>query len=125
MTDIIFYDDLQDQENAIDSFSGDYEFLSNFAFVPSGIVLNNIFYSSVEHAYQAAKTFSDKERDFVRIQPTPGLAKKVGRNVTIRKDWETVKIQVMYDLLIQKFSFPDFNIPARAAGSINSLFFHG
>jgi len=44
----------------IDSFSGKYEFLSNFYYSP--IVLDNIEYPTVEHAYQCQKTFNHLER---------------------------------------------------------------
>lgn len=34
--------------------------------------------------------------------------KKIGRNLPLRPDWETVKFDVMEDLLIQKFSQEPF-----------------
>ena len=41
---------------AIDSFTGDYHFLSNFA--ASKVELDGVEYKSVEHGYQAAKTLN-------------------------------------------------------------------
>ena len=61
-------------------------------------------YPTVEHAYQAAKTLHPHERERVRDAATPGKAKRLGREVTMRPDWEAVKLSVMWGLLWQKFA---------------------
>ena len=38
---------------------------------------------------------------------TPGEAKKLGRRINLRPDWETAKDQVMEKLLRQKFQIPE------------------
>jgi ribA/ribD-fused uncharacterized protein len=86
----------------IDSFSGDYKFLSNF--YPCSVELDGIVYPTVEHAYQAAKTIDPHERQIILETPQPNIAKKLGRYCTIRKDWDDVKLSVMSDLVWQKFS---------------------
>ena len=86
----------------IDSFAGEYRFLSNF--FPTPVFLDNKLYSSTEHAYQAAKTLIQAEREEIQRAGTPGLAKKLGRKVTLRVDWESIKINVMRELLRQKFA---------------------
>jgi hypothetical protein len=43
------------------------------------------------------------ERDHIRRAGKPGEAKRRGRRATIRPDWEEVKLDVMEDLLRQKF----------------------
>lgn len=89
---------------AIDSFDGDYEFLSNFypAKVKDGY---GIEYPSVENAYQASKTVNGSLRvPFTTV--TAGESKRMGRKLPLRKDWEQVKDRIMYDLLKQKFSDP-------------------
>lgn len=89
----------------IDRFDGDYDFLSNFHMHP--VTLDGVVYPSNEHAYQAAKTLDQAEREYVRTRTTPGLAKKAGRrNVTLRPDWDQVKLGVMEDLCRQKFQDP-------------------
>lgn len=87
----------------ITSFSGDYRFLSNF--YPCTVVLDGMTYPSVEHAYQAAKTlWHHKRLPFTSGGLlTAGEAKRRGQDLTIRKDWEQVKIDVMRGLLEQKF----------------------
>lgn len=86
----------------IDSFKGPYSWLSNFA--PAPVVFEGMCFRTVEHAYQAAKTnvLSERER-FLKI-PLASSAKRAGRHVTLRPDWETVKLHVMLVLLRQKFA---------------------
>ena len=87
----------------IKEFQGQYRFLSNFWYV--NVVLDEHTYPSVEHAYVAAKTLSHGER-FCLMNPAmkPGEAKQIGRRLTLRDDWEQVKLEVMEDLVRQKFS---------------------
>lgn len=82
-------------------FKGPTEFMSNF--YPANVVFDGIEYPTVEHAYQAAKTFDMKERQKILNATGPGVAKKIGQTVTIRDDWEQVKIDIMDDLVHQKF----------------------
>lgn len=85
----------------IDSFSGKYHFLSNF--YPCTIVYEGITYPSTEHAYQAAKTLETETRGYIATLKTPGLAKKAGRLVNMRQDWESAKYKVMYEVCSIKF----------------------
>jgi hypothetical protein len=86
---------------AIKEFQGKYRFLSNFW--PAKVFLDGFQYPTVEHAYQAAKTFDLKKREEIRNADKPGLAKRLGKKVSIRKDWEKIKISIMYNLVKQKF----------------------
>lgn len=79
----------------INRFSGPYEFLSNFHRMPDG--------STVEHHYQAAKAVVPLQAQFVMNAITPGIAKRRGRTVKMRADWEEVKRDVMLRLLRTKF----------------------
>jgi len=79
---------------------------SNFA--PCSVELDGLLYPSVEHAFQAAKTPDFKKREEIRKALTPGLAKRLGRKVPLRPDWELVKENVMYSLLRQKFQNSPF-----------------
>lgn len=86
----------------IESFSGKYRFLSNF--YPCTVELDGETYSSVEHAYQAAKTLDIKDRQIIRDTPQPNIVKKLGRYVTVRNNWEEIKLEIMSVLVWQKFS---------------------
>ena len=89
--------------STIDRFQGRYRFLSNF--YPATVTLDSLQYPTVEHAYQAAKTHDPIQRAFIRIScATAGQAKRAGRTVTLRDNWESIKLTTMLDLLRQKFS---------------------
>jgi ribA/ribD-fused uncharacterized protein len=85
----------------IDKFVGEYEFLSNFYHAVTS--WQGETYSTVEHAFQAAKTYNKEQIKEIRNAATPGLAKKLGRKVELRKDWEEVKYSIMYRLVFLKF----------------------
>jgi len=101
----------------IDRFSDKYFFLSNFyPFLgnhPIAPVLNikydGITYPTSEHAFQAAKTFSTEAREVIARCTSPGQAKRMGRVVPLRKDWETARIHVMDNILWIKFEEPKLN----------------
>ncbi len=89
----------------INSFNGEYAFLSNF--YPALITYKNINYPTSEHAFQAAKTLDAEKRQMIAILDTPGKAKRAGRKLEIRPDWESVKLYVMLEILRIKFSNSD------------------
>ena len=85
----------------VSTFNGEHWFLSNF--YPAEVNLSVMLFPTVEHAYQAAKTNSIAMRQHIATLPTPGQAKRMGRKVRIRDDWERVKLLIMLNLLRQKF----------------------
>lgn len=86
----------------IDSFSGDYEFLSNFYKHP--ITWNNKLYASGEHLFQARKAITEEDHDLIRNTPSPNSAKKLGHSVKIIPNvWDATRIQVMQETLEAKF----------------------
>ena len=99
----------------IRGFSGDNRFLSNFWFV--NVVFDGKTYRSVEHAYQAAKSLDDENREYLRKVPSPAMVKLYARKMILRPDWEQVKVPVMYGLLVQKFTlYPDLRAKLLATG---------
>lgn len=89
---------------SIRSFSGKYRFLSNFWADPAEPVLVGSQRAlSLEHWYHAYKSLDPEIRAHVLSQPTPGAAKRAGRSLIIRDDWEQVKIPCMRYLLSCKF----------------------
>lgn len=84
----------------IDDFRGQYRFLSNFQ--ASTVELDGELYPTVENAYQAAKTLDIEKREpFTRMSALE--AKRAGKCLTLRPDWEEIKYEIMYDLVEQKF----------------------
>lgn len=84
----------------IDRFVGEYAFLSNFFEFP--VYYSGILYQNSEAAFQAQKTLDPKERkNFSTLNPSE--AKKKGRHVALRDDWEYVKNDIMFDVVLSKF----------------------
>lgn len=91
----------------IDRFIGEYYFLSNF--FPTDVKYSwdcddSIIYRSAEHAYQAQKTENVHEKIFIRNAISAREAKKRGRNVVCRSDWDLIKLDVMRGVVKAKFS---------------------
>jgi ribA/ribD-fused uncharacterized protein len=87
--------------NVIDSFTGEYRWLSNFW--PATIFYDDLVWPSSEHLYQAAKSANLNQREMVRLAATPGIAKRLGKKLDIREDWNDVKLSVMAHIIKLKF----------------------
>lgn len=99
---MVVLDMIERDYSVINSFSGKYEFLSNFHETP--IYYDGMTYRSVEHAYQAAKTSDLDIRHAIASCRYPGTAKKLGRKIDLRPNWEEQRILVMHQLLSVKFA---------------------
>lgn len=87
-------------KNKIDSFRGPYNFLSNFYEAP--VEYDGIKYQNSEAAFQAQKTLNLMMRQrFSTMNPTE--AKRMGKMIALREDWEDIKIQVMREIVHEKF----------------------
>jgi hypothetical protein len=85
----------------ITQFRGEWRYLSNFW--PDSIVFGGIEYPTAEHAFQAQKTLTvDIRRDIAGLA-SPGAAKRYGRTVALRADWEQVKKRAMLMVVLAKF----------------------
>lgn len=85
----------------ISSFRDEYFFLSNF--YPVEIKLDGIVYLNAETAFQAQKTLDVEERRKFSMLKNPVQAKRLGRKVKLRDDWEEVKLDIMTEVVSQKF----------------------
>jgi len=88
--------------SVIDRFEGEYEFLSNF--YAHEFTYRHQTWKTSEHAFQAMKAKTAHDRELVRAQVTPYLAKRVGRSIERRPDWETVKLHFMHNIVLSKFT---------------------
>lgn len=82
-------------------FRDEYAFLSNF--YPVKISYKGIVWPSAEHAFQAAKTNDPNEKLAILQATTPGQAKRLGRKVTLRPEWDSIKVAVMREIVFRKF----------------------
>lgn len=85
----------------INNFRGKYSFLSNF--YSTRVVYNGIVYTNTEAAFQAQKSL-DPDVRMVFANLNASQAKKLGRSIQLRPDWEEVKDQIMYEIVYEKFS---------------------
>lgn len=88
--------------NQISGFQGEHRWLSNFW--AAKVSLAGVEYPTVEHAYQAAKTMDPVMREEIRACSTPHEAKAMSKQLKPRPDWDEIRVGVMRDLLLQKFS---------------------
>jgi len=99
----------------INEFKGRWFFLSNF--YPCEITHQGITYKTVE-AYYVAMKVNDEQlingkyytpgdfREMIALIPEPGITKKIGQKVKLRKDWDTYKLEVMNWGVREKFKYP-------------------
>lgn len=86
----------------IKEFDKEWAFLSNFYW--QEIEHEGIVYPTNEHFFQAMKTLDPAERRAIANSGTPGQAKRMGRKVSLRPDWENVKVAIMKEALYKKFA---------------------
>ena len=82
----------------INSFRGDYYFLSNM--YPCSIKCNGLTFSSAESLFHAFKD----PASFERFASLDGYsAKREGRKVTLRKNWNEFRLGIMRKIVRAKF----------------------
>ena len=87
--------------HGIRGFFGPYRWLSNFHEVE--VQWEGDTYRTTEHAYQAAKHLDPDFREYIRGFIKPKDAMIVGRSRIPRSDWDDIKVDVMYQINLQKF----------------------
>ena len=83
------------------SFRGEYGFLSNMT--TAVFEWDGRMYRNSEAAFQSAKTLDAAERDTFSTM-TGVVAKRAGKKVYLRSDWEAVKVGIMEEVVRAKFS---------------------
>lgn len=106
-----------DNRQVIDTFDGKNRFLSNF--YPVIIHSSGLLFPSVEHAYQASKTNDISAWNLIASIPAEqaGKAKRIGKKVKLRKDWDLIKLSVMRRFLKEKFMCSDLREKLISTGS--------
>lgn len=94
----------------IREFQGEFRWLSNF-WREDGFC--------VEHEYQAQKFDDPRLQDIVRLQPTPGKAKRKARELQkqMRVGWGKDRVEAMRKLLEVKFRNPRLRALLLATGN--------
>lgn len=86
----------------IPEFSPPWECFSNFH--PSVLIISGKIYPTVEHAYQASKALSEAEHEWVRTALDARTAKKRGRRVQLRPNFDNMRIPLMRLFVTMKFT---------------------
>jgi N-glycosidase YbiA len=81
--------------------SDEFGCFSNFW--PGPYVIEGKEWPTTEHYFAAMKTLDPVAQEKIRKAVTPGLAKKLGREVVLRDDWDQIKYDVMLTALRAKF----------------------
>ena len=84
----------------IKEFKNQYFFLSNFYEYP--IYYNKLVFCNAEAAFQAQKVINEKDQ-YKFINLNASQARKLGKTVQLRKYWEEIKDNVMYEIVKRKF----------------------
>ncbi len=86
------------------SITDEFGYFSNFSY--HEIHLDNEQWKTVEHYFQAQKFTKKEYRKKIKQANSPMLAAILGRSrkQKLRKDWDSIKIQVMRKALHAKFS---------------------
>ena len=82
----------------ISEFRGKYYFLSNFYSSP--VYYRGMTFRNAEAAFHAQKDRS-RASEFTRLNPSE--AKRLGRRVRLRRDWEDIKEDIMFEVFMAKF----------------------
>jgi ribA/ribD-fused uncharacterized protein len=108
------------KEAGIHGFFNEYRFLSNFW--PCTIEYEGLKFNNSESLYMAHK--SGNVEDFTKFAgiTKPGDAKRLGRTVKLRSDWDQVKFAIMEDVLRLKFGQnPDLRAKLLATNEVELI----
>lgn len=80
----------------------EYGDFSNFA--NYGIMMNDKWWATVEHYYQAMKFEDQAYQEKIRMAYTPKKAKAIAfQNRAINPNWNDIKYDIMYQAVLKKF----------------------
>ena len=83
----------------INIFRCNFDFLSNFYNAP--FYFNSIRFENAEAAFQAQKEPA-RTKEFEKL--TGSEAKRLGRRVNLRSDWNAVRVNIMQQIVLEKFT---------------------
>jgi ribA/ribD-fused uncharacterized protein len=97
--------------------SDEFGCFSNFW--PGPYVIEGKEWPTTEHYFAAMKTLDLEAQEKIRAAKTPGLAKKMGREVDLREDWDAIKFETMLTALRAKFgNYPELREKLVATGDL-------
>jgi len=88
----------------IDSFRGNFYFLSNMYPLPTPIWHKGIAYKTSEHLFVALKSLNINTRHHIAMKKDGFAAKRAGKRIALRPNWRTIYVEVMKFAVRRKFS---------------------
>jgi ribA/ribD-fused uncharacterized protein len=87
--------------------SGEFGCFSNFA--PYPVRMDGKVWPTAEHYFQAQKFEAAEQREQIRKTKSPMIAARMGRDrkKPLRRDWESVKVAIMREVVRAKFTQHD------------------
>jgi ribA/ribD-fused uncharacterized protein len=85
----------------ITTFDGEYRFLSNF--YPAKLTYAGFEWADSETAYQAMKSQDPAIHAEMAQFRHPGKAKRFGKQIVMRGDWDFIKVEIMTEIVTAKF----------------------
>lgn len=82
-------------------FREEYDFLSNF--YPTKVLFDGIIYYNSEAAYQAQKCLQQTDKEQFALL-SADEAKRLGKKVEMRRNWDDVKFKIMERVVYEKFT---------------------
>ena len=102
-------------------FTGKYRFLSNFFSCP--ITVFGHTFKNAEAAFQSQKCKNPHDAVlFVDLDASE--SKRMGRSVSLREDWEQIKDDIMYRVLVAKFN-QNLDLRAWLLATVNAYLVEG
>lgn len=102
-------------KTVIDSFKGEYHFLSNF--YQCDFVYEGLTYHTAEAAFQAQKCSNEEDKIKYTEVKNPVAAKRMGKKEpNLPSNWNNMRDQIMYRILLAKFSNPELQAKLLATG---------
>lgn len=89
-------------EDKILFYGGGWNCFSNFS--AHQVEYDGILWPTSEHAFQAAKTLSVEEKNKIKLARSPQEALMLGRSVTLRPEWELIKVEILESILRAKYT---------------------
>lgn len=99
---------------AIKEFQGEFRWLSNFW--PTQVIWEGLVFPTTENAYQASKCNSLATMKLF-TDCTPGKAKALAKQIKIRDNFHSEKLDIMWELNWQKYQYPELKRKLLATGT--------
>lgn len=95
----------QKSQKRIEVFKDEYFFLSNF--YPAEVKIFGRKWHTSEHAYQSQKSddkiYQDKIHKAITASASKKIARQLERSGKRKEDWDDIKYDIMYDVVLAKF----------------------